>query len=309
MKTNGTGRTEQIEREIAATRSDMDHTLSELQGRFTPGQLLDQGLDYVRGSGANEYVHNLGHSVKSNPLPIALVGIGLAWLMASGRNHNGSADYSLDHSSDFSPDSRSRLSDAKDRLSTGAHDIKDRLSSGSQDMKDRVAAGKQGMKDRVGHARDSISGTMHSAAERVSRTRDGARQQVDRARHGFESMLREQPLALGAIGVALGALMAAAAPRTRAEDEVMGGKRDELMDQAREMGREQLDKAKDVAGEAASTVKEEAQRHGMGPSDNTFSDTSPKTPSSRPDEEPANSPLNPPPFAQRDFGQPGAGGL
>ncbi|HSJ96323.1 MAG TPA: hypothetical protein VLC53_04585 [Myxococcota bacterium] len=216
-------------------------------------------------------MHNLGNSVKENPLPMALVGIGLAWLMASGRNHSGARAGSSDSGA------RSKLSDAKDR----------------------VSAGTQGMKERAGQARESISGTMHAAADRVSQAKDGARHQIDRAREGFDWMLREQPLALGAIGVAIGALVAASAPRTRTEDEMMGEKRDELLDRANEAGREQIEKAKHVASEAAAAARSEAQRQGMAPSE---------PPPPQPSRPPASVPPDaPPPRIVRPFNEPRAG--
>jgi ElaB/YqjD/DUF883 family membrane-anchored ribosome-binding protein len=210
MNTHAARSTDEIEREIAATRRDMDRTLNELQGRFTPGQLLDQGLDYARNSGANEFVQNLGRSVKDNPMPVALVGIGLAWLMVTNRS-NGRSTYRLDDSSGGT-------------LRETIHD----------------------MKDRATQAQESISDTVNSAREHLSRTADGARQQVDRAREGYDWLMREHPLALGAIGVAIGALLAGAAPRTRIEDQVMGEKRDELMDRAKEAATEQLDPVKNA---------------------------------------------------------------
>src|SRR4051794_23165308 len=92
MRTSGNGqrRPEDIQAEIARTRSEMDATLSAIEQRLTPGQLVDQGLDYLRRSGAREFASNLGTSVKDNPLPVSLVGIGLAWLMATGKSSGAS---------------------------------------------------------------------------------------------------------------------------------------------------------------------------------------------------------------------------
>ena len=85
MRTNGGRRPEEILAEIDQTRHEMDRTLSAIEHRLTPGQLVDQGLDYLRHSGANEFVQNLGGTAKQNPLPVALTAIGLAWLMTLGR--------------------------------------------------------------------------------------------------------------------------------------------------------------------------------------------------------------------------------
>ena len=82
---NGGKHPNQILAEIDRTRDEMDRTLAAIEQRLTPGQLVDQGLDYLRQSGANEFVQNLGGAAKQNPMPVAVTAIGLAWLMALGR--------------------------------------------------------------------------------------------------------------------------------------------------------------------------------------------------------------------------------
>jgi len=76
---------EQLERETEATRARIAATLDELRGRMTPGQLVDQFVDYARDSGGGEFVRNFGNQVVGNPIPVTLVGAGLAWLMMAGR--------------------------------------------------------------------------------------------------------------------------------------------------------------------------------------------------------------------------------
>jgi hypothetical protein len=73
-----------IERDVEARRADLRGTLDELRDRMTPGQVLDEAWQFARGSGGGAYFRNLGTSVRDNPLPIALIGAGIAWLM-SGR--------------------------------------------------------------------------------------------------------------------------------------------------------------------------------------------------------------------------------
>jgi len=76
---------EQLEREAEATRAQIAATLDELRGRMTAGQVVDQLVDYARDSGGGEFVRNFGHQVVGNPIPVTLVGAGLAWLMMAGR--------------------------------------------------------------------------------------------------------------------------------------------------------------------------------------------------------------------------------
>jgi ElaB/YqjD/DUF883 family membrane-anchored ribosome-binding protein len=219
----GARRPDEILAEIDRTRHEMDYTLSAIEERLTPGQLVDQGIDYLRHSGANEFVQNLGGQVKYNPLPVTLVGIGIAWLMAAGKKH---PDYG---STSYGAGVGERVGQAKDKVTEGA----------------------QAMRDRAGAA-------TQSAKERISAIGSSARNQVDRAKGGADYMMREQPLALGVIGLAVGALFAALAPRTREEDELMGDTRDRLMDQAKEVGREKLEQAKEAGKEKLEQAKQAA---------------------------------------------------
>jgi hypothetical protein len=214
---NGARNPDVILAEIQRTRGEMDSTLTALEQRLTPGQLVDQGLDYLRKSGANEFVQNLGGQAKNNPLPIALVGIGIAWLMATGKQQSTSP-------------------------TTGYMD---------------AGSARSSLGDRAGELRDQAVGMAQSAKQKMSQAGDQvralgdtARSQVERAKGSMEYMLREQPLALGAIGVAIGAVLAAMAPRTRQEDELMGETRDSLIDQAKEVGKEKVEQVKEVANAA-----------------------------------------------------------
>ncbi len=72
-----------IERDLNQTRSRLGSHLSELQDRLSPGQVVDDLMGYFRGSEGAEFGRSLLENVRGNPMPAALTGIGLAWLMAS----------------------------------------------------------------------------------------------------------------------------------------------------------------------------------------------------------------------------------
>ena len=73
---------DRIEHNLERTRSRMDAAY-ELQERLSPGQVLDDLMGYFRGSEGAVFGRNLMDSVQSNPLPAALTGIGLTWLIVS----------------------------------------------------------------------------------------------------------------------------------------------------------------------------------------------------------------------------------
>jgi hypothetical protein len=72
----------QIERDLDAQRNRIEARIGEIRDRLSPGQLLDEALSYTKNGGAH-FAANLGQQVSANPMPAALVGIGLAWLIAS----------------------------------------------------------------------------------------------------------------------------------------------------------------------------------------------------------------------------------
>lgn len=227
----------EIEAEIARVRRSMDATLTAIEGRLTTSELVDQGIDYLRHSGGREFVANLGTSVKQNPLSVTLVGIGLAWLMFSGRRGGYGAASVSDN-----PGLAERAGDALSRVAETVGSTRDSAMRSAHAVSDKWAHAASAMRDRARHAAR------------------GGRQQAERARQGFDYMLREQPLALGAIGLAVGAIVAAAAPRTRQEDEWMGEASDRIGEQAKDLAGEQLEKARQMVSETTHATAEESRQ-------------------------------------------------
>ena len=81
----------EIERDLAQTRARLDATIDALQQRLSPGEMVDQAIGYVKESGGGEFGRNLMLTVRDHPIPVALIGVGVAWLMLAGprRDHDG----------------------------------------------------------------------------------------------------------------------------------------------------------------------------------------------------------------------------
>lgn len=74
----------EIQQEIEATRAELDRTMEAIERKLTPGQVLDEALGYFRsrpGSGSD-----LANWIRENPVPVVLIGIGLAWLLFGPRS-------------------------------------------------------------------------------------------------------------------------------------------------------------------------------------------------------------------------------
>src|SRR3954452_22850319 len=82
---------ERLEQESEQTRRRLADALEELRARLSPGQIVDQLVDYASEGGAAEFVRNLGQDVRRHPLPVTLIGAGIGWLMmTNGRSHQRS---------------------------------------------------------------------------------------------------------------------------------------------------------------------------------------------------------------------------
>jgi hypothetical protein len=116
----------------------------------------------------------------------------------------------------------------------------------------------------IGERMHGIGDRVQSAKERASQLGSSARQQLDRARSGWDSMLNHHPLALGAIGLAIGAVVAAMAPRTEKEDRLMGQARDGMLDKAKQAGTEKLEQMKEA--QRSSSESQRASTESQRPS-------------------------------------------
>lgn len=233
---------ETLEREIDQQRAEITDIVTALENKLSPGQMIDTALGYAKGNGG-EFVTNLGNTLKANPVPTLLTGIGLVWLMA-GQNRQPTSTYST----------------------TTGPSMRDRMSEKTAGLKERGAS----VKDRATQMRSSVSSSLGSARSRVSDTgrhaSENLRYRAGQARGGFNRMLNEQPLALGAIGIALGALVAACVPPTRREDEMMGEARDQMKERLREQAEVGYQKASAVGEQVATHVKQDMSNGASQPS-------------------------------------------
>lgn len=91
----GTQSAADIQHDIDQDRKRIEKRIDAIQERMSPGQLIDEVLGYFKNSGGGDYVSNLGAAVKGNPIPVAMMGVSLAWLIAgTGGSSPTKNDYS-----------------------------------------------------------------------------------------------------------------------------------------------------------------------------------------------------------------------
>jgi hypothetical protein len=218
-----------IQDDIHRTRDDIDQSLAAIADKLSPGELFSEVMGWVRqkggdmhiGSKAGDAMSSVLRTAKDNPVPAALIGLGLLGLMRDGRSS----------------------SDGKTR--EGASKVADKVP-------DKV-------QDAASEAREGASKVVDKVQDMASDARESLQHGVEKVRHRIE----DDPVVLGALGIALGAALGAALPRTRIEDEKLGPKRDELVSKAKHVGEQIRDETKHVARELTHAARGESGGDGQ----------------------------------------------
>ena len=235
---------ERTRAEIERTRADMGETVDAIQYRLSPENLKEQAKDRVKeatvgkAQGAGSTIME---TIRANPLPAALTGLGLGWLFMSAR----------------------RQSSAQLRTTYPYPPRYEERSSSTPSAGEALERARDSVGETASQAQDKAGQVASQAQDRVSRLGDQARYQAQRAQGSFERMLRENPLTVGALAVGVGAAAGLAVPQTSKEHEVMGEARDTFVEKAQEKAEEAQEKVQRVAEEAQSAAKEEAENQGL----------------------------------------------
>jgi hypothetical protein len=229
-----------IERDIDATRADMRATLEALERRFSFDRLVDLTIGRIRERGG-QFAGNLTDAATENPMPLLLTSIGLGWMMLTSRR--GSSERSFAH--DSGPGARQRMAQAADTVRGAAEATSDTVRGGAA----RVADG-------------------------AARVATATREHVEDARVRMERMLDEQPLMLGALGLAAGAIVGALLPESEQENRLLGEARASAIANVARTSRARREAAREQAREG-----EQAATQSSGPASSTDDD---ERPTSRP---------------------------
>ncbi|MCA1579248.1 MAG: DUF3618 domain-containing protein [Acidobacteria bacterium] len=260
---------ERIKADIKDTRADLGQTLNEIQERLSPEHVMDQVKETVREATigkvekvmerVNDTISNVTepamevmgrageklketgsavtNTVRRNPIPLALIGLGLGMFIV---NRVRNADDPTMRSRTYEPDFEPGYGMSTPQYRGMGRQYGDR--SGEYAGMSR----QYGMSNRstLGQMKETANDFAHGTAERVSHLGHQAKEGAMWAGRGFQRMLHENPLAVGATAIAVGAAVGLALPTTRVEQEYMGEASERLVDKAQQVARDAMDKVK-----------------------------------------------------------------
>ncbi len=281
----------QIRSGIEQTRANLSETIGALQEKLDPANIAEQVKDQIREkateaydtaktavkeatigkagkivSSVSEAVSNLtGNSgtsdgktsspfvqyIRDNPVPLALVGIGLG-MLAWNKRGSSQTTYRNTWPNKY----------GNSGVSTGSAGDSE---NGGLMENARAVAGRAttAVSSAAGSVKDAAGAAVDTTRQKLTSVSDQAKQRAQTAGDQLKTTLQDNPLALGVAALAAGAIVGLSLPATRVEGEYMGKARDRLVDQAKSVAQETAQKVQRVTQEAGRTLKDVAQKEGL----------------------------------------------
>ncbi len=222
--------------DIEQTRSDMTETVDAIGQRLDPANVVASAKETVRdatvgkveqmassagtmvedaGATVQETGSSLVDTIRRNPLPAAMAALGIGWLWMN-RTQSSHGWQSQAH----------RTDGGRGSYWSGGY----RESGSSQGMGSRVSDAASGAADTVG---STVAGAADAVGRNVSGFADTTRSAIGEAQPQVGHMVQDvgrtagrliddNPLAAGAVAVAIGTTIGLALPPTHAEERVLG---------------------------------------------------------------------------------------
>lgn len=240
-----------------------------------------------------DFVSSLGAAACDNPASAALIAMGAVWLFAGGSQvsilgtRRGRARTPQPYPAAYPAPSvvglhaegaAAAAGDAAHDADRAAGRVAQDVGHAAGDLADRTADVARQAAQRAAEAAGDVAAGLSSTALRTGTaladagagTSRAARRTATSAWHEAEDlgrsvreMLEDQPLAIAALGLAAGAGLAFALPRTDVERNLMGEQSEALREEARSLAARRLDDAREGGEAALACALRDARANGL----------------------------------------------
>jgi hypothetical protein len=262
---------EQIEADLAKTRAGIGEILDAIERRLAPRHLLGKGIDMVKDTMSRDD-GGIGDMLRSHPVPLALIGMGVGWLLTSSTARARLAEYG--------EAAKERVAGAAQNAAGRAGAMRDKMAGWGAAAESSAAryptepAGYAYARQKSGEALDKARDAAAEAGDRLGDTVERGKQaggaawqqarsyaadaggRLSQAGDRFGDLMQDHPLAMGALGFLAGAVIALLLPKSGLEERVAGNTGDALRERAADLGRDAAERARHVAEGAVGAAKE-----------------------------------------------------
>jgi gas vesicle protein len=260
--------TEVLAADIRITQERLGNTVEEIGERFNPTRLKAELKHDIRDATigrvedmaqqtaeiVSDAQRTIMQSVRENPIPAAMIGVGLGWLVLNARSSNKKMSSGSLYEE---PQQREFGTSYEEEQQSGTLG---RARAKSGGVVDSVKEKTSELAEQTQRTASRVGQRAHDMADRVA---DQTRTQTRRVEQAFQ----ENPLVIGAAALALGLAAGLAIPSTEKEIELVGDAGDHLVDKVRDVAEDTKAKVQQVAervvNEAQSTAKDAAQEVGL----------------------------------------------
>ena len=248
---------EQLRADIEDTRADMTQTINEIQERLSPENLVEQVKETVReatigkveravgrvgetlsgvtepalevagraGNAIKEVGTTVGNTIWNNPIPLGLIGLGVGMLVM--KNYRGQS-----YASSSSP----RRFPQGQRTNYAMGDV-----GQPRPAQQSMGAG----------TLNQVKETASDLANRSTQTLNELGTKAKNSASRFGEIMRDNPLAAGAVAIAAGTAVGLLIPSTQIESEYIGETGERLVERVEDVARDALGKVQDAAKQMA----------------------------------------------------------
>src|SRR6185295_17259881 len=214
------------------------------------------------------------------PLPLLMIGAGLALSSKTVRDRAAEAaapgiekareviDEASERAQSLGDDMRKAMSHAERQAAGMAGEAResaggmaDAASGMAGDLRDRATQAADAVVDKVRSGMDAAS---EMAKEQMERVRSTAKDAATAAPATKSKVIRDNAVLIGSLGLAIGAILAASLPSTRAEASVIGNASDRVKRAAGSAAQSGFDAAKDTVLSAADAAAKSVSEADLG---------------------------------------------
>jgi ElaB/YqjD/DUF883 family membrane-anchored ribosome-binding protein len=276
--------------ELAATvdqlRERISETAEDVRHKVSPQHIKSEVSDYISHK-TQSWLDALKQQAKDNPmqavaastavavpllrlargfpLPLLMIGAGLALTSKTVR------DRAAEVAAPVMGTAREMLDEVAERAQALRSDAKDGLASArsqatgmANDVQDTAAGAADDLRSRAAQATSTVGDKFRSGMDAVKDTADGARDAAATAPLKARQVIGDNAALIGGLGIAIGAIIAAALPGTMAEVKAMGQASDSVKQAAGEAAQSGFEAARDATMSAADAAAKSVSEADLG---------------------------------------------